>query len=109
MPARTRACFFLAFGALTTALVFVFVSTLDNRAPAWSHWWCSPSAHVAPTLNADSGPGVLLLGLVKLLAIHWPHFLPLLLGMATVVYLWRANKNYNSSASPNAPHSVTAS
>jgi hypothetical protein len=38
-------------------------------------WWCS---HAAPSALAA-------------LEVHWPHFLPILPGLATLVYLWRAN------------------
>jgi hypothetical protein len=85
----------LALFALAVALDGVLV-TAGSRAPAWSHWWCSPSApHTAPH-GAAGGLAATLLAPVSALAPHWPHLLPVLLGLATLVYLRRANTRYHA-------------
>ncbi|HVA20151.1 MAG TPA: hypothetical protein VMU55_08245 [Solirubrobacteraceae bacterium] len=56
-------------------------------AAIWSHWWCSPSgAHGGTVHHLSAG----------LLLAHWPHFLPVVLALATLVYLHRANRRYHA-------------
>jgi hypothetical protein len=56
-------------------------------AAIWSHWWCSASAAHGGTVHHLSA---------GLLLAHWPHFLPILLALATLVYLHRANRRYHA-------------
>jgi hypothetical protein len=76
----------------------VLLTAWGSRAPAWSHWWCSPSAsrsaaHAAAGTGAG-GLGATLLSPLGTLLPHWPHLLPILLALATLVYLWRASASY---------------
>lgn len=70
-----------------------------SQTPAWVHWLCSPSAlhqsvlHVGPGL---SGLLTRVLGTVEVLLPHWPHILPILLALWTLVYLRRANGRYQA-------------
>jgi hypothetical protein len=61
--------------------------------PAWSHWWCSP-ATLRAAVHGARGSGLGGLGATALTALelHWPHFLPILLGLATLVYLRRTSR-----------------
>jgi hypothetical protein len=105
--------------SLVAALVFVAVgATCDllllaargSQAPAWAHLWCSPSA--LSHHGGGSGTGLAaLLGYAKALIPHWPHILPILVALATLVYLKRANARYHAReeqapihAYPPAPH-----
>jgi hypothetical protein len=87
LPSLALACFVLA-----VALDGVLATTAGSRAPAWAHW-CSPSALRAAShgVNGAGRLGVAVLTPVEALLPHWPHFLPILLGLATLVYLRRAN------------------
>jgi len=76
----------------------VVLTVWGSRAPAWSHWWCSPpasrsTAHSGAGTSAG-GLGAKLLRPLEALLPHWPHLLPILLALATLVYLWRANARY---------------
>jgi hypothetical protein len=73
--------------AVLASVVFVAVRS-GSRAQGSSPWWCSPSGHAAH----GGGVGG---SLLAAFAAHWPHFLPILLGLATLVYLWRANARYS--------------
>jgi hypothetical protein len=57
---------------LAAAAVLLPLLTIAGAGP---QWWCS---HAGPTALAA-------------LEVHWPHFLPILPGLATLGYLWRAN------------------
>jgi hypothetical protein len=68
-------------------------------APGWSHWLCSPTLRSAVrTVRSSSIPAEVLAAL----EVHWPHFLPVLAGLATLVYLWRADVRHRSQAQPAA-------
>jgi hypothetical protein len=88
--------FVLAFVAATVAASVALVSVVTliegGGAPGWSHWLCSPAA-LRSAVHAVRGSG---LGatLLTALEVHWPHFLPILAGLGTLVYLWRANALY---------------
>jgi hypothetical protein len=85
----------LGLGVSTPAIAALVAQTSGSAVPAWSHWWCSPnSASLAPHLAAASGVGPTLLVPTKAIAVHWPHFLPILLGLATLAYLWRADAQH---------------
>jgi hypothetical protein len=70
-----------------------------SQAPTWVHWLCSPSALHRSVLHAGSGLSGLLtrvLNVALTLLPHWPHILPILVALWTLVYLWRANGRYKA-------------
>jgi hypothetical protein len=70
-----------------------------SQTPAWVHWLCSPSALHSSALHVGPGLSGLLprvLGTLEILPAHWPHILPILLALWTLVYLWRANARYQA-------------
>jgi hypothetical protein len=70
-----------------------------SQTPAWVHWLCSPAALHSSTLHVGPGLSGLLtraLGTLEVLLAHWPHILPILLALWTLVYLWRANARYHA-------------
>jgi hypothetical protein len=88
----------LALAATAAALDGLLVASGGSRAPGWSHWWCSPAASQASARHFGSSSGGVLataLSPLKTLLPHWPHLLPLLLALATLVYLWRASSRYH--------------
>jgi hypothetical protein len=98
--------------SLAAALVFVAVgATCDllllvargSQAPAWAHLWCSPSA--LSHNGGRSGTGLTaLLDYAKALTPHWPHILPILVALATLVYLKRANARYHAREEQSPIH-----
>lgn len=78
--------------AATAALVPVVALVEGGGAPGWSHWWCSPAA-LRSAVHTVRGNG-LSTTLLTALEVHWPHFLPIVVGVGTLVYLWRANALY---------------
>ncbi len=95
--ARRRTILQLLLVAAATVVMLEPLVTIaaGGNAPAWSHWLCSPAAlrSAVHTVSGSKGLGSTLLTALEL---HWPHFLPILLGLATLVYLWRANVQYHS-------------
>ncbi|HEX4115513.1 MAG TPA: hypothetical protein VHY18_06535 [Solirubrobacteraceae bacterium] len=70
-----------------------------SQTPAWVHLLCSPSALHSSVLHAGPGLNGLLTRVLNTLLIllpHWPHILPILLALWTLVYLWRANTRYRA-------------
>ncbi len=70
-----------------------------SQTPTWVHWLCSPSALHSSVLHIGPGLGGLVtrvLGTLEVLLPHWPHILPILLALWTLVYLWRANARYQA-------------
>jgi len=70
-----------------------------SQTPAWVHWFCSPSTLHPSALHVGPGLGGLLtrvLSILKVVLPHWPHILPILLALWTLVYLWRANARYRA-------------
>jgi hypothetical protein len=70
-----------------------------SQTPTWVHWLCSPSALHRSVLHV--GPGLSgLLTRVSNAALtllpHWPHILPILVGLWALAYLWRANARYQA-------------
>jgi hypothetical protein len=97
---RTSAHRALALVALVVGLEPLLVRSLGRSAPGWSHLWCSAASSASGTHHA-TGSGALggaLHTTLALLAVHWPHFLPILLALGTLVYLWRANEAWRAEA-----------
>jgi hypothetical protein len=70
-----------------------------SQTPRWVHWLCSPSALHPSALHVGPGLGGLLtraLGILETLLAHWPHILPILLALWTLLYLRRANARYRA-------------
>lgn len=81
---------------LSLILESVAVVLLGAEAPSWSHWLCSPSSiHSARHAILSGGLGKALSTSLALLVVHWPHLLPIPLGVGTLIYLHRANARYN--------------
>lgn len=87
MPKATRLLVVPASAALLLASLAAVRH--GSSAPDWSHWWCSPDARA---VHGAGGAGSSLLAALE---VHWPHFLPILLGLATLVYLWRADAHHS--------------
>jgi|GEM_PF-3029250 len=91
---RTATHLLIALAATAVALVPLLTVAAGSAAPGWAHWLCSPAAlRSAAHTVGHSGLGSTLL---TALEVHWPHFLPILLGLATLVYLYRANARYQA-------------
>lgn len=84
----------LSIFAAVVALGSMATLAIGQRAHGWVHWLCSPGVlgSAAHSVRA-SGIGAKALTALK---IHWPHFLPALLALATLVYLSRANARYRA-------------
>jgi hypothetical protein len=70
-----------------------------SQTPTWVHWLCSPSTLHQSALHVGPGLGGLLtraLNTLRILLPHWPHILPILLGLWTLAYLWRANARHRA-------------
>lgn len=80
---------------LSLILESVAVVLLGGETPSWSHWLCSPSTIHSAHAVLSGGVGAALSGSLTLLAVHWPHLVPIPLAVATLVYLHRANARYN--------------
>ncbi len=89
MLRKPAVSFVLTLAVAAIALEPLVTLVEGSGAPGWSHWWCSPAAlRSAVHTVRGSGLGTTLL---TALEVHWPHFLSILVGVATLVYLWRAN------------------
>lgn len=75
---------------LLSLLPIVAVALGGAGSTGWLHRWCSPGALTA----AGGGLGHQVLAFAT---IHWPHFLPALIGIATLVYLRRADRRYRAA------------
>ncbi len=96
---RTVAHCALALVALVVGLEPLLVRSLGSRAPGWSHWLCSASPTAAgPHATGGGWLGEALHTTLAVLAVHWPHFLPIVLALGTLVYLWRANEAWRAEA-----------
>jgi hypothetical protein len=70
-----------------------------SQTSKWVHWLCSPSALHSSVLHVGPGLGgffTRVLDTLEVLLPHWPHILPILLALWTLVYLWRANARYQA-------------
>jgi hypothetical protein len=90
----------LALFATAVALSSLLSIAAGGSAPGWSHFWCSPAALRSAAHSVGSSR--LGAGVITALEVHWPHFLPALLGLATLVYLWRANARFNAQANASS-------
>jgi hypothetical protein len=100
MPSRRRRTL-----ASLTVLVLALGAAFDlallargSRAPAWSHWLCSPAVHASAHHRGQpvGGLAAALLSSLKTLLPHWPHILPILVALAALIYLRRANARYHA-------------
>jgi integral membrane sensor domain MASE1 len=89
--------------SLTLALVAVgasadlaLLTARGSGAPGWAHWWCSASALRQHGGQSSGGLTATLLGYLRAVAPHWPHILPIVTALATLVYLRRANARYHA-------------
>jgi hypothetical protein len=89
----------LALLVLGAAIAFVLVPLVGvalgaGGSGSWQHLWCSPGALTsAAHAVGRSGFAHALLAAVE---IHWPHFLPIVVGLFTLRYLWRADARYRA-------------
>jgi hypothetical protein len=84
----------LALVAAVLALEPLVTIAQGASAPGWAHWLCSPATlrSAVHTVGASRvGPTLL-----SALEVHWPHFLPILVGLGTLIYLWRANARFRA-------------
>ena len=85
----------LVFIAMGATFDLLLLAARGAKVPAWAHLWCSPAALSHHGGRPATGL-VALLGYAKALAPHWPHILPIVLALATLVYLKRANTRYHA-------------
>ncbi len=97
----------LSIFAAAVALGSIATLAIGQGAHGWVHWLCSPGVlgSAAHSVRA-SGIGAKAL---TALEIHWPHFLPALLALATLVYLSRANARYRAQEAERSSRAQTAS
>ncbi len=88
---RALASLALAAIAIASAVDCALAVAGGSNAPAWSHWWCSPAALRSASRGVGQGGPFGVLGLLRELAPHWPHILPVVIALATLVYLRRAD------------------
>jgi hypothetical protein len=93
----------LSICATVVALGSIATLALGQGTHGWVHWLCSPNV-LGSAAHSVRASGIAAKALTAL-EIHWPHFLPALLALATLVYLWRANARYQAQAArPSAAH-----
>jgi hypothetical protein len=86
--------------ALLAAGDWLLVTSRGSQAPRWAHWWCSASgSSLSARHGSEPSPSLLarLFDSLAALLPHWPHILPIVAALATLLYLWRANARYDSS------------
>jgi hypothetical protein len=88
----------LSIFAAVVALVSIVTLVIGRGAPGWAHWLCSPAVLGAAAHSVR--PGGIAAEALTAIEVHWPHFVPALLALATLVYLWRADARYRSQAGP---------
>ncbi len=97
---RGRTLVFLSLAVAVLGGVFDLVLLLawGARAPAWSHWFCSPAFHASARHpeHQVGGLAATLLASLKALVPHWPHIMPIAVALTTLVYLRRANVRYHT-------------
>jgi hypothetical protein len=90
----------LVLVALLEASDWLLLNARGSHAPAWAHWWCSATGSSPLAGHASHPPTSLfahLTGALSVLLPHWPHVVPIVVALATLVYLHRANARYHSS------------
>jgi integral membrane sensor domain MASE1 len=87
----------LALVALGASADLVLLTARGAGAPSWAHWWCSASALRQHGGQSSGGITATLLGSLRAIAPHWPHILPIVVALATLVYLRRANARYHAN------------
>lgn len=85
----------LALLALGASADLALLVARGAGAPSWAHWWCSASALRQHGGQSSGGLTATLLSSLKGIAPHWPHILPIVAALATLVYLRRANARYH--------------
>jgi hypothetical protein len=84
----------LSIFAAVVALASIATLVIGQRVHGWVHWLCSPGV-LGSAAHSVRASGIAAKALTAL-EIHWPHFLPALLALATLVYLSRANARYRA-------------
>lgn len=84
----------LAFVAVGAAGDLVLLTARGARSPGLAHWWCSASALHQHGGGTSPGLTGALLGPLGAVAPHWPHILPIVVALATLLYLRRADARY---------------
>jgi hypothetical protein len=92
---RGLACLTLALLVLGAGGDLILLTARGSQAPGWAHWWCSPST-LHQHGGASSGLVAKLLGSLGAMGPHWPHILPIVVALAALVYLRRANARYRA-------------
>jgi hypothetical protein len=97
----------LSIFAAAVALASMATLAVGQRAHGWVHWLCSPGVlgSAAHSVHAGGIPARALTAV----EIHWPHFLPALLALATLVYLSRANARHRAHEAERRACAQTAS
>lgn len=105
---RPRALLSLAllFIALGATGDLILLTARGSQAPGWAHWWCSPSALHQHGGGGSSGLTGTLLGSLRAVGPHWLHILPIVVALATLVYLRRANARYRTGEARVRPGSA---
>jgi hypothetical protein len=96
---RAPVSFAIALAALATASDLLLLTARGSHAPAWAHWWCSASGlHPFPQHGEQASGGLVSTPFDSMGALlpHWPHILPIVMALATLIYLWRANARYHA-------------
>lgn len=87
----------LALIALGASVDLALLAARGSQAPSWAHWWCSASALRQHGGQSSGGLTATLLGSLRAIVPHWPHILPIVAALATLVYLRRANTRYHAN------------
>jgi hypothetical protein len=95
----------VAAALLAAALVLVLAPLVGaafgaGGSGSWIHQFCSPAA--LDSAAHTVGRSGLARGIATALAVHWPHFLPLVVGLAAVRYLWRADARFKADRARTA-------
>lgn len=101
---RPRVSLALSVCATVVALLSMVTLVVGQGSHGWVHWLCSPGL-LRSAAHSVRASGVAAKALTAL-EIHWPHFLPALIALATLVYLSRANARHRSYDRPPADAQV---
>jgi hypothetical protein len=106
MKRRALVCLTLALVALGEGGDLILLTARGSQAPGWAHWWCSPSALHQRGGGGSSGLMATLLGTLRAVGPHWLHILPIVVALAALLYLRRANMRYRAGEMRARPGSV---